>query len=369
MADPIQYYFSKFANWSGLQPTYGSGTKLNSVGKWTPNKPGAKLTPIKPLTSSPGSSTDGYGYGDFQYDSGIPSYVSAPMPAFQAPKAPYQPYAPPKTNFNLPSWAQVPINNIQFQNATLQDLQNKYGFDYSPEYANRVAEMERQAKEAALNYQGKQVETNQQNATKTLQNDYFQKYLDQLQQVANRGMNGGIQADSNLRLNMNRQNALANLYSQSALQQDQIEAQRAGLPAEALQRANTLYQQRLQQAFDNSQKVDSFNMDYLKTLLGAAQANASLAMQKYQHDTLSASDRESNRIAWEQIQQQKQQFSTEQAWRQYQFQNMSATDRAQLQTNIQQYGDTMAWNMYEANLANQRAYDLAGLDASNFLMG
>ncbi|WP_050613331.1 aggregation-promoting factor C-terminal-like domain-containing protein [Bacillus testis] len=44
---------------------------------------------------------------------------------------------------------------------------------------------------------------------------------------------------------------------------------------------------------------------------------------------------------------QKKQFASDDAWRKYTFNNMSATDKANLEWNKKQFGEEMAWKMYE----------------------
>lgn len=41
------------------------------------------------------------------------------------------------------------------------------------------------------------------------------------------------------------------------------------------------------------------------------------------------------------------QFQTEQAWREHQFNNMSASEKAQIEQNAKQFGEEMAWKMYD----------------------
>jgi hypothetical protein len=59
--------------------------------------------------------------------------------------------------------------------------------------------------------------------------------------------------------------------------------------------------------------------------------------------------------AYDTIQMQKQQFASEQAWRQYQFNNMSASDKAQLNKDIQQFGENMAWQKWQTQYQSEMA--------------
>lgn len=44
---------------------------------------------------------------------------------------------------------------------------------------------------------------------------------------------------------------------------------------------------------------------------------------------------------------QKQQFASEEKWREFTFNNMSASEKAQLENNKMQFGEEMAWRLYE----------------------
>ncbi|WP_141431417.1 hypothetical protein [Bacillus sp. 03113] len=61
---------------------------------------------------------------------------------------------------------------------------------------------------------------------------------------------------------------------------------------------------------------------------------------------------------------QRQQAASEQAWRQYTFNNMSAQERAQLEWDRQRYGEDRAWQNYAFNtdLASKNAQSQAELD-------
>ena len=124
--------------------------------------------------------------------------------------------------------SQVKANAAKWQNATIQDLGKKYGFDYSKEYANRQAAAEAQAKTNAINDAKrtnqtankqtlKQVDTGIRDANSGLDHSYFQQFLAQNQANVNRGMNAGIAQDSQLRLAMNKQGELADVYRQANL--------------------------------------------------------------------------------------------------------------------------------------------------------
>lgn len=119
-------------------------------------------------------------------------------------------------------------NYDRMQNATIDDIAKKYGFDFSREYANRQAEAEAQAKRNAYNNSLRlnetqnqetmqQIENNVRESNTALDHNYFQQMLAQQQSQANSGLNGGIAADQNLRLAMNKQAQLADVYKDANL--------------------------------------------------------------------------------------------------------------------------------------------------------
>ncbi len=71
---------------------------------------------------------------------------------------------------------------------------------------------------------------------------------------------------------------------------------------------------------------------------------------------------------------QKQQFNSEKQWREYTFNNMSASEKAQLEENKRQHGEEMAWRLYETqyngNLAlSQNQATIDGYNNLNFNVG
>lgn len=65
------------------------------------------------------------------------------------------------------------------------------------------------------------------------------------------------------------------------------------------------------------------------------------------------------------LNQRKAEFASDDAWRRYEFNNMSATQRAQLNQNASQFGEEMAWRLYEmeAGQALTREMSQAELEA------
>jgi hypothetical protein len=114
-------------------------------------------------------------------------------------------------------------NSLKWQNATINDVAKKYGFNFSKDYANQQAEavaaaQRNQYNSAARQNQStnmqtmKELDTNLKDGIVGTENTFFQNYLQQRQNQANRGLNAGVQADQDLRLGMNQQSVLAGLY-------------------------------------------------------------------------------------------------------------------------------------------------------------
>ncbi|WP_243299145.1 hypothetical protein [Bacillus litorisediminis] len=79
-----------------------------------------------------------------------------------------------------------------------------------------------------------------------------------------------------------------------------------------------------------------------------------------QRDAISDQQR-AQALQWE-----KQQFQTEQAWRSYVYNNMSASEKAQLEWNREMFGDDMAWKIEESNRKDKLARDQMAFE-SGFL--
>lgn len=236
----------------------------------------------------------------------------------------------------------VDFNDYRTQTATLNDISQKYGFDFSRDYANRQAEAEAQALRNAnaeagrkntannqLNLQN--IDNNVMGAAEGLDRNYFQKYMEQAQNQSNKGLNSGIAADQNLRLNMSRQAEMGDVYRDANLGrmeegqrfslEDVALAENMGLiNQQALAREDSLFNERLQMGFDNAMTLTGVEQAQNLAMMNAAlqqreqnignnQFNANLGWDQAQFNNVSATDQ--------------QQFD----WDQYMFDNISATDQ------------------------------------------
>lgn len=299
-------------------------------------------TPPK-RTSSSSSST----YSSTNYTQPLPS-TNYMVPDFQT-------YEPPKPVGEMP----LPINfdEYKMQNATLKDLQDKYGFDYSREYANRMAELEAQKKQTGYQNQLENMDSDLKMYSQKLDTDYYQKFLEAMQQQANNGRNAGIQADANLRLNFNKQQQMANFLEKDRVKRSQIENDLAQLPYEEQLRAEQLYQDRLNQGFKNLMQLDQLNGSNLDRLLKIDEFNRQMQLDQYKYLNMSAEQQAAIRLSYERLQEEKKQFATEQQWREYQYTHMSATERAQLEADRQKWGEELAWRRYELEKTQQFQWD------------
>lgn len=222
--------------------------------------------------------------------------------------------------------AQVNLNQYRTELATIEDIAKKYGFDFSREYAQRQAEVLAQAQRDEIETSRERQQWETERAQQELEHDYFQEYLQQRQALADTGLNAGIAAERDLRLEMNRQYALADILANSQLYNQELDRRLATIAAEEQAYAERLYNERLQQGFANA-------LDYSRFIQSENQWLAQMAMQQRAQ-------------------------AVEEAWREYEFNNMSAAERAKLLADAEKFGMEMAWERYkfDAGLAFEAGY-------------
>lgn len=210
--------------------------------------------------------------------------------------------APKQTNTPL---APVDFDQYKAQSATIDDLAKKYGFDYSREYANRQAQAEAQAKRYSIQQGLRDVDRGVRSGVQGIDQNYFQQYLQNNQNMANRGMNAGIAQDSQTRLGMSQQGALADLYAQANNQRFQLNNDMSRIEQEALAREDALYNNRLSDAFNKIMSMNQLSQQESLAMLNAAlqQRNQNIGMD---------------------------QFDRTMDWNKYQFDNLSSYQQAQI---------------------------------------
>lgn len=282
--------------------------------------------------------------------------------------------------FNQP----IDFDKFKTELATIDDLANKYGFDYSKDYAKRQAELERQQKQNAIDTQKKSVDNSVRSSAQGLDHDYFQRYMNQAQGQTNSGLNGGIASDQNLRLAMSRQNAMGDIYRDANLQNFELGQAEGLLGAEELARADQLYNDRRQQGFQNVLQEGQFNQ---RQNLASLQAELSrrgqdIDLSKYLNsfNNLSASqqqqqsnwDKQFNwqqqmdqwnqqyqegKMSWSQYMDKVQQGNWQQQFGWNQYMDQSGLDMKQGQIDWSQYKDL--WNMSNTERQQKFHNDLA----------
>jgi hypothetical protein len=159
-----------------------------------------------------------------------------------------------------------------YQGGTIQSVANKYGLNITHAYADNQANVAAQAQINAQNAARRQNDSSNKlnmqqiidgyrNSASSLDKGYFQQYLGQGQSQVNRGLTGGMVADQNARLAMNKQGELAGLWrtrNQSTATEGERYANTAQTIAEALTQiqkekaanAEKMYQDNLYKGYD-----------------------------------------------------------------------------------------------------------------------
>lgn len=326
-----------------------------------------------------------------------------PLTTKPKPKPVVKKKAPVKKPVPVNPLAPVNIDLYKTQTATVQDLSKKFGIDYSREYAARQAEAAAQAKRSGLKNQQKQIDVGVKNAQDALDRSFFQQGLQSAQAGVNNGVNAGLANEANLRLGMNRQAEMAGIFRESQVEKNKIAEQLTATEAERLAMEEQLYQDRLAQAFEQTAQLRQLDQSEKQALMQAAldqrrmaidmnqfgqqlawdkskfgqemawnksQFGQQLAWEKsqfgqqmdwnrYQFNNLSAADRESNKLAWAQLQEEKRQFGSEMAWRKHEFNNMSAAQKAELNRAKDEFEKEMFWRQYELDKTQEHALKIA----------
>jgi hypothetical protein len=159
-----------------------------------------------------------------------------------------------------------------YQGGTIQSVAGKYGLNISHAYADNQANVAAQAQINAQNAAARentssnklnmqQIIDGYRSGASSLDKGYFQQFLNQGQSQVNRGLTGGMVADQNTRLAMNKQGELAGLWrtrNQATATEGQRYANTAQTIAEALTQiqkekaanAEKMYQDNLYKGYD-----------------------------------------------------------------------------------------------------------------------
>ena len=164
---------------------------------------------------------------------------------------------PAKTAQQQYGIADIDFSKYRTQSATIEDIAKKYGFDFSREYAQRIAEQEAQRRRAEVESQRARVEQATQSAKTDLEHDFFNQFLQQQQAITNSGLNAGLEMDRYNRLDMSRQHALADILQTAELQNQDLDRMMQIIAEEQGLRTETLYDQRMQFASQLLQQYEA----------------------------------------------------------------------------------------------------------------
>lgn len=117
---------------------------------------------------------------------------------------------------------------VQSMDQTVDSIASKYGFSFNRDVATQQAEAEAQAlrdanadagrkNESANKLNTGKIDANLMNMAEGLDRNYFQQMMGQQQNQVNGGLNAGIAADQDLRLQMNRQAEMGGAYRDANL--------------------------------------------------------------------------------------------------------------------------------------------------------
>lgn len=303
MIDPTpvkQAYYDRFRaeaqgyNPNNFQKGYGIGDALNVSGGFDRFNDANAVRQELDRVNTVMQNRSNYGLGNDAFQSYYQKLQSAIAPELQAQQRSQdalsrfeEQYAQARQNFeNQFNQYNQRIDNARndfyngkaYQNyqrmidATIDDIAKKYGFDFSREYAERQAEAEAQAlRDANADAQRKNksqnelnlaaIEAGLMNMAEALDRNYFQQMMQQQQNQVNTGLNAGIAADQDLRLQMARQADMASSYRDANLGRMQ-EQQRftneelrliealGTINQQAKARAEALYNDRLMMGYD-----------------------------------------------------------------------------------------------------------------------
>lgn len=240
--------------------------------------------------------------------------------------------------------AEIDLNKYKTEIATIADIAKKYGFDYSREYAERQAEAIAQAQRDAIATNRERAAHELDKSQTDLQHDFFGQYLQQRQQLANSGLNAGIASERNLRLDMNRQNALADILANAQLYNQELDRDSNRIETDRIAYSDKLYNERLQQGFGNAMEYTNQRRAENQTQLNAAlQQRAQVAQERQQMLQAALTQRDQK---------------VQEAWRNFEWNNMSAAEKQKLIVEAEKYGMDMAWerHKFDAGMAFQAGY-------------
>lgn len=238
----------------------------------------------------------------------------------------------------------VNIDKYKTDMASISDISKKYGFDYSRDYAEYQAENKFRPKLDDIKSQRERLHYEAERGMEGLEHDYFHQFRGQQQELANQRLNAGIAAERNFHLSREMQDDQAEILAQAQLENQRLDRERATTIREQAMYADALYDERLQQGFENALDYSRLQQQENQFMLDAElrQRNQLSKEQwrEFRFNNMSAAERAK-------LAQDEAQFGYEMAWRNYEFNNMSEYEKQKLKQDEEQFGMEMAWRKYE----------------------
>jgi hypothetical protein len=123
-----------------------------------------------------------------------------------------------------------------------------------------------------------------------------------------------------------------------------------------------------QSQFDYQKGRDTVSDKQWQSQFDYQQARDAVADKQWreQFDFQREADRDQRKLQWQQFTEQKRQFNSEESWRKYVYNNLSASEKAQLDWAKQQYGEDQAWRMFELEYNGNLQQSMAETEAGAY---
>lgn len=232
---------------------------------------------------------------------------------------------------------QIDLDKYRTDLTSIRDIEKKYGFDFSRDYAERQAGVVADSKRDEILSQRERLEYETEASKTDLEHGYFNQFLTQRQGMADAGINAGLASERNLQLGIAQQNDLAEIIANQQLENQDLDRQESTITKEEQAAIEQMYNDRLSEGFGMA-------MDQSRFQQSDNQWRAQMAQQ-----------------------QRNQQV--EEAWRAHEFNNMSVSEQTKLKADAERYGLEQAWerHKFDAGLAFDAAYSGSGGSSGGFL--
>lgn len=229
---------------------------------------------------------------------------------------------------------------------SMGDLSKKYNFDldYSRDYADSQADSKFQGQKDNIESEREEIEQGTEQSQKNIKHDYFNKFREQNQSLSDRGINAGLSSEYNFQLERERQNEVSDVLTEEQKKQQDLDRELGDISRKESMYADELYDERLQQKFDNTMDYKKFqqqeNQFQLDMEMRQRNELSNQKWREYKFNNMSAAEKAK-------LEQSKQQFGEEMAWKQYEFNNMSKAQKEKLAADTKKHGFEMAWRKHQ----------------------